>query len=77
LTTEIPSALAPPVVFDPGDEKIEYQEDPCCRLVLPAVAVFLLDLLLRRVRLFDRKSLPNRRRKDRGPRTSLIPESIL
>jgi hypothetical protein len=67
---------APAVVFDPGDEKIEYHEDLWGRLVLAAVAVFLLDLFLRRVRLFDRKFLPKRRRKDRGPRTSLIPDSI-
>jgi Ca-activated chloride channel homolog len=67
---------APALVFEPGDEKITYHEDLWVRTVLAAVVVFLLDLFLRRVRLFDRKFLPRRRRKDRGQRTSLIPDSI-
>ncbi len=67
---------SPSVVFSPGDEKITYHEELWGRAILAAVAVFLLDLFLRRVRLFDRKFLPRRRRKDRGQRTSLIPESI-
>jgi len=66
---------APSVVFDAGDEKIEYHEDLWGRMVLAAVAVFLLDLFLRRVRLFDRKFLP-RRRKEKTQRTSLVPGSI-
>lgn len=66
---------APATVFDPVDEKISYHEDLWSRFILVAVAIFLLDLFLRRVRLFDRKFLPRRSRKDRG-RTSLIPESI-
>ena len=49
-----PAAAA---VFDPGDEKIVYREELWKRFVLAAIAVFLLDLLVRRVRLFDRKSV--------------------
>jgi len=37
----------------------------------------LLDLSVRRVRLLDRKSLPGRRRKEQGQRTSVILDSIL
>ncbi len=49
-------------VFDPADEKIVYHEDLWDRFLLAAIVVFLLDLLVRRVRLFDRKFLPKRRR---------------
>ncbi len=49
---------APTQVFDAGGEKIEYHEALWPRLVGAAVALFLLDLLLRRVRIFDRKVLP-------------------
>jgi Ca-activated chloride channel homolog len=45
----------PPALFDPGGEKISYQKDLWDRFVLAAIVVFLLDLLVRRVRLFDRK----------------------
>jgi len=42
-------------VFDPGGEVIRYNEDLWPRFVAAAIALFLLDLLVRRVRLFDRK----------------------
>lgn len=42
-------------VFDPGAERIPSREDLWARAVMAAIAVFLLDLLLRRVRLFDRR----------------------
>ena len=50
----------PQQVFDPRGEKIEVHEALWSRLVAAAVALFLLDLLLRRVRIFDRKVLPKR-----------------
>ncbi len=51
------------VVFRPGEEKISFHDELWMRLVMAAIAVFLLDLLLRRVRLFDRKFKPKRRRR--------------
>lgn len=50
----------PARVFDPQGEKIVYYRPLWSRFVLAAIAVFLLDLLIRRVRLFDRKFLPRR-----------------
>ena len=50
----------PAKVFDPQGEKIVYYRPLWSRFVLAAIAVFLLDLLIRRVRLFDRKFLPRR-----------------
>ncbi len=47
-------------VFDPQGEKIVYYRPLWSRFVLAAIVVFLLDLLIRRVRLFDRKFLPRR-----------------
>jgi hypothetical protein len=41
--------------WDPAGESVTYHEDLWSRFVAAAVACFLLDLLLRRVRLFDRK----------------------
>jgi Ca-activated chloride channel family protein len=41
--------------FDAGGESIRYHEDLWPRFVGAAVALFLLDLLMRRVRIFDRK----------------------
>jgi Mg-chelatase subunit ChlD len=49
-------------VFDPGNEKIVTHEQAWSRLVLAAIVVFLLDLLVRRVRLFDRKFTARKRR---------------
>ncbi len=48
----------PKDVFDPKGEKIIYYRPLWSRFVLAAIVVFLLDLLIRRVRLFDRKFLP-------------------
>lgn len=44
-----------PQVFDPAGESIAYHEDLWPRFIYGAIAVFLLDLLVRRVRFFDRK----------------------
>ncbi len=48
---------AVPAVWDPAGESVAYHEDLWPRFVGAAIAVFLLDLLLRRVRLFDRKQI--------------------
>jgi Ca-activated chloride channel family protein len=45
----------PAAVFDPAGEVIRYHEDLWPRFVAAAIALFLLDLFVRRVRLFDRK----------------------
>ncbi len=50
----------PAKVFDAQGEKIVYYRPLWSRFVLAAIVVFLLDLLVRRVRLFDRKFLPRR-----------------
>lgn len=42
-------------IIDPAGEKVTYHEDLWSRFVKLAIAVFLIDLALRRVRLFDRK----------------------
>jgi hypothetical protein len=42
-------------VFDPAGENIRYHQDLWSRFIGAAVAVYLLDLLIRRVRIFDRK----------------------
>ena len=44
----------PSALFDPGDETIRAHEDLWPWLIYLALGLFLLDLLLRRVRLFDR-----------------------
>jgi Mg-chelatase subunit ChlD len=46
---------AAPALFDPAGESIRYHEDLWPRFVAASIALFLLDLLVRRVRLFDRK----------------------
>ena len=46
---------APAAVFDPAGEAIRYHQDLWPRFVAAAIAIFLLDLLVRRVRIFDRK----------------------
>jgi Ca-activated chloride channel homolog len=48
-------------VFDPEGEQIKYHQELWSRAVMAAIGIYLLDLLLRRVRLFDRKFLPARR----------------
>jgi Ca-activated chloride channel homolog len=47
-------------VFDPSGEKVTYHEELWSRFIYAAIVVFLLDLFVRRVRLFDRKFLPKR-----------------
>ncbi len=42
-------------LFDAGDERIRHHEELWPRLLFFALSLFLVDLLLRRVRLFDRK----------------------
>ena len=42
-------------IFDPAGQSITYHEDLWSRFVLLAIVLFVLDLLLRRLRLFDRK----------------------
>ncbi len=43
--------------FDPAGEKIAFHEELWPRFIFAAIAVFLLDLFVRRVRLFDRKRI--------------------
>jgi Ca-activated chloride channel family protein len=50
----------PSAVFDPGAEMVRYHEDMWPRIVGAAIAIFMLDLLVRRVRLFERKPAPAR-----------------
>jgi uncharacterized membrane protein len=52
---------SPAQVFAPAGQKIVSYRPLWNRFVLMALALFLLDLLTRRVRLFDRKFLPRRR----------------
>lgn len=51
------------VAFSPDGEKITYHEDLWPYSIMGAIGVFLLDLLLRRVRLFNRKFRPSWRRR--------------
>jgi Ca-activated chloride channel homolog len=44
-----------PAIVDPAGEKISYHEDLWTRFVKLAILIFVLDLFVRRVRLFDRK----------------------
>jgi uncharacterized membrane protein len=57
---------APAAVFDPAGEAIRYHEDLWPRFVFGAIALFLLDLLVRRVRLFDRKARVQKPKLTRG-----------
>jgi len=45
----------PKAIFDPGSETVTYHQDLWSRFISAAVVVYVLDLLLRRLRLFDRK----------------------
>jgi hypothetical protein len=45
----------PKLVFDAAGETITYHEDLWSRFIGAAIAVYLLDLLVRRLRIFDRK----------------------
>jgi secreted protein with Ig-like and vWFA domain len=51
-------------LFDPGDERIQQHEELWPRVLFAALLLFVLDLALRRVRLFDRKfrAAPSARR---------------
>lgn len=51
-----PASVA--AVFDPAGEKVTFHEELWPRFIYAAIAVFLLDLLVRRVRIFDRKFVP-------------------
>lgn len=51
----------PAALFDPRGEKILHHVELYARFVLAALFVFVLDLLVRRVRLFDRKSIARAR----------------
>jgi Ca-activated chloride channel homolog len=53
----------PATLFSPDGEKITYKKQLWHGFILAAIVVFLLDLLIRRVRLFDRKFLPKRSRR--------------
>jgi uncharacterized membrane protein len=58
-------AIDPPstaAVFDPAGEKVTFHEELWPRFIYAAIAVFLLDLFVRRVRIFDRKFVPKRGR---------------
>lgn len=55
----------PAEIFDPAGESIKYHQDLWSRFIGAALVVYLIDLLVRRVRFFDRKktakpSLPRR-----------------
>ena len=52
----------PALLFDPAGEKVSTRKDLWDRFLLAAFVAFLLDLLLRRVRMFDRKAVIARRR---------------
>jgi uncharacterized membrane protein len=49
-------------VFNPAGEKITYHEDLWRWFIYAAIVVFVLDLLVRRVRIFDRKFVAKSRR---------------
>ena len=46
---------SPSELFDPGDEHIRHHEELWPKVLFLALILFVLDLLMRRVRLFDRK----------------------
>lgn len=59
-------------VFDPAGEKVTFHEELWPRFIYGAIVVFLLDLLVRRVRIFDRKFVPKGGPRSRpGPRLGL------
>ncbi|HVJ21664.1 MAG TPA: VWA domain-containing protein [Polyangiaceae bacterium] len=57
----------PRTLFDPGSEKIVRYADLWHRFIIAAIALFLLDLLVRRVRIFDRKVVSRARRSSLPP----------
>src|SRR5262245_51211893 len=67
-------AVDPPTIaaiFDPAGEKVTFHEELWPRFIFAAIAVFLLDLLVRRVRIFDRKFVPRG-----GPRSRRSPAAV-
>ncbi len=54
---------APQAIFDAAGQQIKHHEDLWPRAILASILLFLADLFLRRVRLFDRKFLPRRLRR--------------
>jgi Ca-activated chloride channel family protein len=54
-------------VFDPAGEKVTFHEELWPKFIYAAMVVFLLDLLVRRVRLFDRKFVPRGGPRSRTP----------
>jgi Ca-activated chloride channel homolog len=54
-----------PALFDPAGQVVSYDEPLWQRFILAAIVCFLLDLLMRRVRIFDRdfKRTPRRLRR--------------
>jgi Ca-activated chloride channel homolog len=60
-------------VFDPAGEKVTFHEELWPRFIYAAIAAFLLDLLVRRVRIFDRKFVPRGGPKSRsGSRLGVV-----
>ncbi|KYF67927.1 VWA domain-containing protein [Sorangium cellulosum] len=59
-------------IFDPAGEKVTFHEELWPRFIYAAMAVFLLDLLVRRVRLFDRKFVARRGRGPGGQRLPVV-----
>ena len=53
-------------IFDPQGEKVTFHEELWQRFVLAAIGVFLLDLFVRRVRLFDRKFVAKKHKSGPG-----------
>jgi hypothetical protein len=49
-------------IFDPAGEKVTFHEELWQQFIYAAMVVFLLDLFVRRVRLFDRKFVARRGR---------------
>lgn len=64
-TVDPPTVAA---VFDAAGEKVTFHEELWPKFIYAAIAVFLLDLLVRRVRIFDRKFVPRG-----GPRSRRAP----
>lgn len=60
-----PASLA--VLYQPEGESTPYYEELWSRAIMAAIGAFLVDLLLRRVRLFDRGFRVRRRRADASP----------
>jgi hypothetical protein len=59
-----PASVA--AIFDPQGEKVTFHEELWQRFVLAAIGIFLLDLFVRRVRLFDRKFVAKKHKSGPG-----------